>query len=88
MWQALIARWRTVLNRVSTHPQRVWVISRHDDLAQQDIALVNEAELSPHYWQQRRRYSPSMIERIGRMRVGAVLELQLAEHCEMVMRVK
>ncbi len=88
MWQAMMARGRSVLNRLSTHPQRVWVVSRHDDLTQQDIGLVNEAELGPGYWQQRRRYSAPMIARIERMGVGAVLELQLAGYSETVMRVK
>jgi len=87
MWQRLRQTWQTAIAGVLTHTQRVWVVSRHDDLARQDIGMVNEAEMNPQYWQ-RRRYSEQMIARIERLPVGGVLELQLADCREAVMRVK
>jgi len=87
MWQNIRQRWRAAIAGVLTHSQRVWVVSRHDNLASQDIGMVNEAEINPHYWQ-RRHYSEQMIARIERLPVGGVLELQLADGCETVMRVK
>ncbi|UPW19019.1 hypothetical protein M0C34_01715 [Agarivorans sp. TSD2052] len=80
-------RFKKLIGKALLEQQRVWIISRHDSLAQQDIYPLSESELSQRTWQQR-GFSVSAASRIERLLPGSLIELPCQEHHVTVTRVK
>ncbi|WP_432454900.1 MULTISPECIES: hypothetical protein [unclassified Agarivorans] len=72
---------------VMVEQQRVWIISRHDSLSQQDIYPLGEAELKQRSWQQR-GFDAVHQSQIEQLRPGAILQVFCQQHSISITRVK
>jgi hypothetical protein len=78
---------KQTLAKLAIEQQRVWIISRHDSLAHQDIYPLSESDLVGKNWQQR-GFSERQITQIEGLKRGALIEVPQHAHLVTITRVK
>ncbi|MDK9737168.1 hypothetical protein KI655_07630 [Vibrio sp. D404a] len=89
MTSPLLTKIKSFFNEVLDFQSRIWVIHIVEEAITDQSFVINEDGFKePLEWMKKRGYSQNMLERVEKMGISQVIELQLGETSHRLMRVK
>ena len=89
MASSLLTTIKSFFNEVLDFQSRIWVIHIVEDAITDQSFVINEDGFKePLEWMRKRGYSQPMLERVEKMGISQVIELQLGDTSHRLMRVK
>lgn len=89
MTSPLLTKIKSFFNEVLDFQSRIWVIHIVEEAITDQSFVINEDGFKePLEWMKKRGYTQNMLERVEKMGISQVIELQLGETSHRLMRVK
>ncbi|KDN30456.1 hypothetical protein VFDL14_06940 [Vibrio fortis] len=89
MASKLLTSIKSFFNEVLDFQSRIWVIHIVEEAITDQSFVINEDGFKePLEWMKKRRYSENMLERVDKMRISQIIELQMGNISHRLMRVK
>ena len=89
MTSPLLTKIKSFFNELLDFQSRIWVIHIVEEAITDQSFVINEDGFKePLEWMKKRGYSQNMLERVEKMGISQVIELQLGETSHRLMRVK
>ena len=91
--QTYVAKYRSKLkayfNELLDFQSRIWVVHIFEDSITDQSFVINEDGFKePLEWMKKRDYQAKMLDRVDRMKISQVIEIQFEDKMHRLMRVK